>query len=186
MSTSGRSRNTPCFCGSGRKLKYCCGRHLTPARTWKLDHGCSWRFWAPYRPDDRYASEVAEHICAGERVWIARDTQFDTSWMIDDEPVTLFEVIDHLPGALYHWMAEQTMTALHAAAPPASDTPITTSGQENEDYPPGFAQIRQLMSEVLRLAHASDAIQAHLPANLRPDLLAHSTPHDQARQPLAS
>lgn len=177
---AGGSRNTPCFCRSGHKLKHCCARHLTAVDSCTLDTGCRWRFWAPHRPDGRHASEVAEHICAGERVWIARDTQYATSWMIDDQPVTLFEVIDHLPGALYHWMASQTMTALNAAAPPANDTPLTTTDEQDDGYPSGFAEIRQLMGEVLRLAHASDAIQEHLP-----NLSDHLAPR-HTRQPLAS
>lgn len=184
VAAGGRSHNTPCFCGSGRKLKHCCGRHLRPVRTWKLHDGCRWRFWQPHRPDDRYASEVAEHTCTGERVWIARGTDYGTSWLIDDEPVTLLEVIDQLPGALYHWVAEQTMSVLNAAAPPASENPTTAT--DDADYPPGFAEIRQLTLEVLRLAHASDALQAHLPGNLRPAQTAHPTPHEHTRQPLAS
>lgn len=184
MTASGRSRNTPCFCGSGRKLKHCCGRHLSPVRTWKLNDGCRWRFWQPHDSGDRFASEVAEHVCTAERVWIARGTQHGTSWLIDDEPVTLLEVIDHLPGALYHWVAEQTMTALNAAAPPR-DSPLAITSDNDLDDPPGFAEIRQLMLEVLRLAHAGDALQAHLPTNLTPDQPRHTTPH-HTRQPLAS
>ncbi len=169
MATGGQSRNAPCFCGSGRKLKHCCGRQLSPVRTWKLNDGCRWRFWQPHRKSDRYASEVAEHTCTGERVWIARGTHDGTSWLIDDEPVTLLEVIDHLPGALYHWAAEQTMTALNDAAPPASENPLTTiTADDDSDDPPGFAEIRQLMLEVLRLAHAGDALQAHLPITSEP------------------
>src|SRR5450755_4883794 len=45
------------------------------------------------------------------------------------------------------------------SAPPA--------GEDQSDHP-GFDEIRQLTLEVLRLAHAGDALQAHLPANLRP------------------
>jgi hypothetical protein len=97
MATGGRSRNAACFCGSGRKLKHCCGRQLTPVRTWKSTTSCRWRFWQPHSGHDRYASEVVEHICNGERVWIARGTPAGTSWLINEDPVTLFEVLDHLP-----------------------------------------------------------------------------------------
>ena len=180
MTASGRSRNAACFCGSGHKLKHCCGRLLTPARTVNLGDGCRWRFWQPHRPDGRFASEVAEHICLAERIWIARGTDYGTSWLIDHEPVTLIEIIDHLPGALYHWVAEQTMTALNAAAPPA-DAPMITTDED----PPGFVEIRQLMSEVIRLAHASDALHAHLP-HLTSAQPGQSTPHHDARQSLAS
>jgi hypothetical protein len=50
----------------------------------------------------RYATEVAEHVCNGERSWIARATPADTSWLIDDELATLLEILDRLPAALYH------------------------------------------------------------------------------------
>ncbi len=180
MTASGRSRNTPCFCGSGRKLKHCCARQLSEVRTQELNDGCRWRFWEPHHSSDRYASEVAEHVCTAERVWIARGTDHGTSWLIDNEPVTLFEVLDHLPGALYHWVAEQTMTALNAAAPPDANSSPAITADDDPDDPPGFAEIRQLMGEVIRLAHAGDAMQAHLPTSLTPN-----QPH-HARQPLAT
>ena len=185
MTVSGRSRNTPCFCGSGRKLKHCCGRHLTPVRTSEFNDGCRWRFWQPHHNSDRHASEIAEHVCNGERVWIARGTEHGTSWLIDDEPVTLLEVLDRLPGALYHWIAQQTMTALNAAAPTAGDSPPPITNDDDPDDPPGFAEIRELMSEVIRLAHASDAFHTHLPTNLTPNQPHHTAPH-HTRQPLAS
>lgn len=49
---------------------------------------------------------------------IARRHPYGTSWLIDDEPVTLLKVIDYLPGAPYHRVVEQTMTALNAAPRP--------------------------------------------------------------------
>jgi hypothetical protein len=180
MTTSGRSRNTPCFCGSGRKLKHCCGPHLRPVRTAELNDGCRWRFWAPHDNNDRYASEVAEHVCTAERVWIARGTDHGTTWLIDDEPATLLEVFDRLPGALYHWVAEQTMTTLNAAAPPVDCSSPETTHDADSEYPPHFAEIRELISEVIRLAHAGDAMQAHLPTNFTPN-----QPH-HTQQPLAS
>jgi SEC-C motif len=164
MATGGRSRNALCFCGSGRKLKHCCARQLTPLRAWKsAEGGCRWRFWRSHGGHERYASEIAEHICNGERIWIARGTPAGTSWLIDDDLATLLEVLDRLPGAHYHWVIEQTMTALGDAARAASDDPreLTT------DDTPGFDEIRRLMLEFLRLAHASDALAAHLPVNLK-------------------
>ncbi|MGH8302259.1 MAG: SEC-C domain-containing protein [Steroidobacteraceae bacterium] len=186
MPVAGRSRNAPCFCGSGRKLKHCCGRQLTLVRTSKLNEGCHWRFWRPHRSDSRYASDIAEHACTGERVWIARGTHYGTSWQIDDEPVTLLEIIDHLPGVLYHWVAEQTMTALNQAAPPAGESPLATSTDHDLEDPPGFAAIRGLMLEVLRLAHASDALNAHVINDLRSIQPADLRPHEHSRQSLAS
>jgi len=184
MASNGRSRNTPCFCGSGRKRKHCCGRQLTPARTWKLNDGCHWRFWQPHPSSHRHASEVAEHTCTGQHIWIARGTDYGTSWLIDDEPVTLLDVIDQLPGALYHWVLEQTVTVLNNAAPPTSNGDPAPS--DDLDEPPGFTDIRVLMLEVLRLAHASDALEAHLPIQLRTTRSANPTSQNHASEPLAS
>lgn len=171
MTAAGRSRNAPCFCGSGRKLKHCCARQLTAVRTWKhATKNCRWRFWRPHNRHWRYGSEVAEHICTSERVWIARGTIDGTTWLIDDDPVTLLAVLDHLPAAHYHWAIEQTMTALDDAAP-------------NEDHPEADreipAEIRQLMLEVLALAHASDALDARLKDTLK-STPAGPTLHDRA------
>lgn len=52
------------------------------------------------------------------------------------------------------------------ASDSASDS-APPAGEDQSDHP-GFDEIRQLTLEVLRLAHAGDALQAHLPANLRP------------------
>jgi hypothetical protein len=157
------ARNAPCFCGSGRKLKHCCARSLTTARTWRSAEGrCRWRFWAPHTGHDRHASQVAEHVCNGERFWIARATDAGTSWQINDEPATLMEILDHIHGAHYHWIIEQTMNALNDAAPPAEDA---TADPDSDALVP--IEIHQLMLEVLRLAHASDALEAHLPAALK-------------------
>lgn len=174
MAAAGRSRNAPCFCGSGRKLKHCCARHLTPVRTWKhATKACRWRFWRPHSRNERYASEVAEHICTGERVWIARGTTDGTTWLIDENPVTLLGVLDHLPPAHYHWATEQTMTALGDAAPDEDQV------DENPDRPIP-PEIHQLMLEVLALAHASDALDAHLPTTLKSAQPAAPTLRDRA------
>lgn len=167
MAGDGRSRNSPCFCGSGRKLKQCCAPRLRAARTYKPDGGgCRWRFWAPHDEQGRFAGEVAEHVCDGERFWIARGTEHGTSWQIDSEPATLFEILERLPGSHYEWAIGQTMAALgDAARALAHDVPTMPAAD--------FAEIRELTVEVLRLAHASDAIAAHLPAPLGS---AHSAP----------
>jgi|GEM_PF-3537470 len=164
MAANGRSRNSPCFCGSGRKLKHCCGRSLTAVRTWKsADDSCRWRFWRAHGAHDRYASEVAEHICNGQRVWIARGTAVGTSWLIDEQPVTLLAVLDHMHGAHYHWVLEQTMSALNDAAP----APHADAAPPADDTAPILGEIHDLMLEVMRLAHASDALEAHTPISFR-------------------
>jgi hypothetical protein len=185
MTAGGRSRNTPCFCGSGRKLKHCCGRSLTPVRTWRSAEGrCRWRFWQAHAGHERYASEVAEHVCDGERVWIARGTPHGTSWLIGEDPVTLLEVLDHLPGAHYNWVIEQTMTALNDGAPAAEHS--TPGPNADPDETLVLGEIHYLMLEALRLAHASDALEAHLPLNVRPAGQTALTLRDRAWMQLAS
>lgn len=179
MAVARRSRNAPCFCGSGRKLKHCCARQLTAVRTWKHPtKNCRWRFWRPHHKDGRYASELVEHLCTGERVWIARGTINAATWLIDDEPVTLLGVLDHLPPAHYHWALEQTMTTLSDAAPD-HDEP---DDDPDRPIPP---EIRQLMLEVLALAHASDALDAHLTTTLK-SVAAGLTAQDRAIMHIAS
>ncbi|MCA1680866.1 MAG: SEC-C domain-containing protein [Actinobacteria bacterium] len=187
MGTGGRSRNAPCFCGSGRKLKHCCLRSLTPVRTWKSAEGrCRWRFWRAHAAHDRYASEVAEHVCNGERVWIARGTDIGTTWTIDKDPATLLEVLDHLPAALYDWVFNQTMTALNDSAPATEHNTREPSASPRPDETLVLGEIHHLMLEVLRLAHASDALEGHLPLNLRPDERATLKLRDRAWTQLAS
>jgi SEC-C motif len=178
MTVAGRSRNAACFCGSGRKLKHCCARQLTTVRTWKhATKNCRWRFWRPHNSHGRYGSELAEHLCTGERVWIARGTIDGTTWLIDDDPITLLAVLDHLPPAHYHWAIEQTMTALDDAAPD-EDEPE----DPDREIP---SEIRQLMLEVLALAHASDALDARLKETLRPGTPNGLTLHDRAIMQIA-
>lgn len=156
-------------------------------RTWRSAEGsCRWRFWQPHSARERYASEVAEHICNGERVWIARGTPAGTSWLIDEDPVTLLEVLDHLPAAHCHWVIEQTMTALNDSAPAASDDAPAPTTPDDPNDTPILGEIHQLMLEVLRLAHASDALEAHLPVNLRTPQPADLTLRDRAWMRLAS
>jgi hypothetical protein len=169
MAVSGRARNAPCFCGSGRKLKHCCARELTLVRTWsgtrRDDGNCDWRFWSPHTRAGRYASELAQHLCSGERFWIARDSAAGTSWLIDDELVSLFQILDRLPGALYTWVAEQTMSALGDAAPAfKGDAHDSTDEKEG----PILGEIHELTREVMSLAYAGDTFMAHLPASVRP------------------
>lgn len=110
--------------------------------------------------------ELAEHICSGERIWIARGTADGTTWQIDDDPVTLFTVLDQLPAAHYHWAIEQTMAVLDDAAP-AEDA----DEDPDRELP---REIRHLTFETLALAHAGDALGARL------NVTREDTPHGLA------
>ncbi|MGH2802231.1 MAG: SEC-C domain-containing protein [Thermoleophilaceae bacterium] len=187
MAASGRSRNTPCFCGSGHKLKHCCGRSLHAVRRWRSAEGsCRWRFWAPHSRHDRFAGQVAEHVCTGERVWIARGTPAGTSWLIDEQPVSLLQVLDHVHGAHYHWVLEQTMTALDDAAPDLDNDTAPAVADHSTGETGVLGEIHDLMLEVLRLAHASDALEAHLPVSFRSGQPADLPLRDRAWVKLAS
>ena len=135
----------------------------------------------------RFASEVAEHICTGERVWIARDTPTGTSWQTNEDPATLLEILDRLPGAHYHRVIQQTMTALNDAAPAYSeDTDEPAAEHHVPDETRVLGEIHDLMLEAPRLAHASDALETNFPINLRPGQPAGLTLHDRAWTRLAS
>jgi hypothetical protein len=110
------------------------------------------------QPDSTKSGEVH----SGERFWIAHGADAGTSWQIDDQPASLMAILDRIHGAHYHWVIEQTMNALNDAAP-ADDQPV--ADPDGEALVP--IEIHQLMLEVLRLAHASDALEAQLPAVLK-------------------
>jgi len=76
------------------------------------------------------------------------------------------------------------MSVLNNAAPPASDS--APAPNDALDEPPGFAEIRILMLEVLRLAHASDALEAHFPIPFTSTQPANLTSQSHTQQPLAS
>lgn len=78
------------------------------------------------------------------------------------------------------------MTALNDAAPAASDKTQAPTTDDDPDERPALGEIHQLMLEVLRLAHASDAFEAHLPVNLRPASPTALTLRDRAWTQLAS
>jgi hypothetical protein len=91
-----------------------------------------------------------------------------------------------LPGAHYHWVIEQTMTVLNDAAPELRDDTREPTADHNPDETLVLGEIHHLMLEVLRLAHASDALEAHPPINVRSTQPADLTLHDRAWQRLAS
>lgn len=169
MPGSGKSRNSPCFCGAGRKLKQCCLRSLRQVRQWKLPgSSCRWRFWeARGHGAETFAGEVAEHRCSGEHVWIARETSDGMTWMVDHDPASLLEVIDRLPGGLYDWVVEQTLAALRSPlrASDARAAPELGIGRDDDELLMDgrqLAAVQDLLVELLRLVHVSDVLAARL------------------------
>jgi hypothetical protein len=182
VAITGHARNAPCFCGSGRKLKHCCGRHLVAVRTWRDRRGrCRWRFFAARGAGERYASELAEHVCTGERVFIARGTTYGTSWLYDGEPVSVLEVLDRVPGAHYRWVIEQTLGALGKAAQSSEDSDGgSANAEQGDDAIP--TDIHALLIELLRLVRASGELAAAL--EIEPNALQESDLAEPSRAPM--
>jgi hypothetical protein len=63
-----------------------------------------------------------------------------------------------------------------------ASVPDSSSAQ----HPPGFAEIHLLTLEVLRLAHASDALEAHVPIQFGSARSENLTSQGHTSQPLAS
>ena len=144
-------------------------RSLRQVRQYKLPGSpCRWRFWEAHGPGtDTFAGEVAEHRCNGEHVWIARETPDGMTWMIDQDPATLLEVIDRLPGGLYDWVFEQTLGAVGTRLRPSdgSVAPELAIGRDDDELLMDgreFAAVHDLLVELLRLVHASDVLAARL------------------------
>lgn len=54
-----------------------------------------------------------EHVEVGEFVWLAGDTSAGVSWMVDDVPVTLMDLLDYIAvPAAADWVIEQTLALL--------------------------------------------------------------------------
>src|SRR5450755_1526011 len=98
MTVAGRSRNTPCFCGSGRKLKHCCARQLTPVRTWKhATKSCRWRFYQPHQGHDRYAM-----VSRGGGSWekVADELERGSETFLDHPYANVFKAMQVAVAAL--------------------------------------------------------------------------------------
>ncbi len=114
---------------------------------------------------DRFRGEVAEHGCIGEHFWIVGGTPHGTTWMIDRDPATLLEVIDRLPGSLYGWVIDQTMAALDDPLRTIKDASAREGAPDTDEDAMDekeFAEVRELVLELMRLVHASDVVAARL------------------------
>lgn len=123
---------------------------------------CRWRIWRIYGPGaSKFATqEVAEHTCDGEFVWIARETLDGTTWMIDDDPVRLMDVIDLVPPAMAEWVIDQTMMGLGGliaqlvGLEASQEGELVTRPIEPNDQHEQLARMTGLMTEFMQFAHA--------------------------------
>lgn len=127
---------------------------------------CRWRIWRAYRlgASKLATQEVAEHVCDGEFLWIARDTHEGTAWMITDCPVRLMEVIDHVPPAMAEWVIDQTVAALGGLLAEMAGLEVGTGGEltarpiEPDGQHEHFARVVGLLREFLQFAHAGAVV----------------------------
>jgi hypothetical protein len=140
---------------------------MTQVRTIReSDTSCRWRIWRVYGVGaSRFATrEVAEHVCDGEFLWIARETADGTSWMIDDRPVTLMRVIDHVPPAMAEWVIDQTLAGLGELLVELLGLEVGDDGElsaqeiEVDDQHEQLARVTGLLAEFMQFAHAGTVV----------------------------
>jgi len=128
------------------------------------DTSCRWRIWRVYGVGaSRFATrEVAEHVCAGEFLWIARETADGTTWMIDDCPMTLMRVLDHVPPAMAEWVIDQTLGGLGELLVELVGLEVgddgTARGIEVDDQHEQLARVAGLLTEFMQFAHAGTVV----------------------------
>lgn len=130
------------------------------------DTSCRWRIWRSHAPGPRnFATrEAAEHVCDGEFLWIALDTTDGAAWMIDDCPVSLMEVVDHVPPAMAEWVIDQTIIGLGGLLMELVGLELGDEAQaggrrtEPSDDGEQFARLAGLMTEFMRFAHAGSVV----------------------------
>jgi hypothetical protein len=152
-------------------LKHCCLRSMTQVRTIRQPDGdCRWRIWRAYRAGVRQLAtgEVAEHVCGGEFNWIARETADGTTWMVDDCPVTLLEVIDEVPPAMAEWVIDQTLAVLGETILGAAGLAVGQEGEigstavDPSVQEERLAEVAGLMREFVQFAHAAAILEERL------------------------
>lgn len=127
---------------------------------------CRWRIWRTYGLGaSKFATrEIAEHVCSGEFLWIAHDTFDGAAWMIDEAPVKLMAVIDHVPPAMAEWVIDQTVAGLGGLIADlvglkvGDDGVPSTRPVEPDDQPEQFARLIGLMREFMQFAHAGSVV----------------------------
>jgi hypothetical protein len=122
---------------------------------------------------DRFAvPEVIEHIGLGEFLWLASDSEDGASWMLDASPVTVLELLDHVPGTVAEWVVDRTFALLapvltRVVALEAGDDgelPLSAAEALSEEFErdPKVAGLGVLLDEFNRLAAAAGAFSERI------------------------
>jgi len=123
---------------------------------------CRWRIWRAYGAiaQSFAARDVAEHICDGEFIWVARRPD-GVTWMIDDCPVTLMDTIEHVSPVMVEWVIDQTLAVLGEVLVELTaaelDTPedAATRILEALEQDGRVGQVAELLMEFVRFSHAA-------------------------------
>jgi hypothetical protein len=103
-------------------------------------------------------------MCNGEFLWIARETAYGTSWMIDQGPATLMAAVDRVPPAMAEWVIDQTIAALGEGIAQMAGLEVSCEGNVNARNvePSGreehFAEFAGLMTEFMEFAHVANVV----------------------------
>jgi hypothetical protein len=136
------------------------------------DSSCRWRICRVHGVGaSRFATrEVAEHVCDGEFLWIARETADGTTWMIDDCPVTLMRVIDQVPPAMAEWVIDQTLAGLGellvelVGLDLGDDGELTARRIDVDEQHEQLECVAGLLTEFMQFAHAGTVVADKLEA----------------------
>ena len=113
-------------------------------------------------------SEVIENVEREEFAWLAGDVGGQVSWMLDDTPLTLLELLDVVMPPVTEWVIEQTVALLK---PVLAQIATLEAGQGSEPVPGALedlvgafeadadvVQMGDLMEEFLRLGVTASAL----------------------------
>jgi hypothetical protein len=113
-----------------------------------------------------------ENVDAGQFCWMARDTSEGVSWMIDDQPLTLLELLDFVGAAVSDWVVEQTLAVLwpqmsEIAALELDGDGLPESGTARElaerlEAQIGAAELTVLMEEFTRFGQAASTLMERM------------------------
>jgi hypothetical protein len=132
-------------------------------RIWRVKGPGAERFAAP---------EVMENVEAGEFAWMARETSEGVSWMIDDEPLTLLELLNLVDSPVSDWVVDQTLTVLwphlsHLAMLGVDDDGMPDRGDAEKAFSHLQAELEAedltvLMEEFTRFGQAASVMMERL------------------------